>query len=218
MMTSVLLVVGAYLAGAIPTGLLAGRLLRGVDIREFGSGSTGTTNTLRTLGKGPAIFVLAWDIAKGAGPVLLARWLTGEPLIEVLAGLAAVAGHDWPVYAGFRGGRGVATTVGATLAMLPVVVFVALVVAAVLLWRWRYVSLMSIAATVTGAVLIVALAATGRIDAVYSVWAVAAAPLIVLLHRGNIRRLLAGTEPKLGQGGQRRIPPNTPAPSGGRSR
>ncbi len=112
----------------------------------------------------------------------------------------------------------VATTVGATLAMLPVVVFVALVVAAVLLWRWRYVSLMSIAATVTGAVLIVALAATGRIDAVYSVWAVAAAPLIVLLHRGNIRRLLAGTEPKLGQGGQRRIPPNTPAPSGGRSR
>ncbi len=182
-------VIGGYLLGAIPTGLVVGRVLKGVDIREYGSGKTGTTNTLRTLGLGPAIVVLLVDMLKGVLPVLVAKLVTGDPRVEVAGALAAIIGHDWPAYAGFRGGRGVATSFGATVAMMPPLGLV-----------------LSILGAAITAVIVVLLAATGRVPVAYAVFGVAAATLIVALHRSNIARLLAGTEPKLGQGGERRRP------------
>src|SRR5712691_5730478 len=96
----------AYLLGAIPSGLLVGKIAKGVDLREFGSGKTGATNALRTLGKLPAALVLLADLLKGIVAILVAHVLTGGSLsAECLAGLAAAVGHNWPVYAGFRGGR-----------------------------------------------------------------------------------------------------------------
>ncbi len=105
------LVAGAagYLLGSVPTGYVMGRLLRGIDVRDYGSGKTGGTNTLRTLGLRVAVFVTVVDIAKGAVAVLIARAISDEPYVQTVAGLAAVAGHVWPVYVGFRGGRGVGT-------------------------------------------------------------------------------------------------------------
>lgn len=193
-----------YLIGSIPFGLLAGRLLRGVDIREYGSGSTGTTNTLRTLGKGPAIAVLLLDILKGVAPVLIAKMISDDARLQVVGALAAIIGHDFPVYAGFRGGRGVASSFGATLAMMPLLGIFLPFLGGLILFPFRYVSLMSVLATSIAAVLIIALAWTERVPDPYAAYAVAAAALILYLHRGNITRLLAGTEPKLGQGGQKR--------------
>ena len=204
--TFLVFALGGYLLGSVPTGLIVGRLLKGVDIREYGSGKTGMTNTLRTLGPVPAVTVLVIDLLKGALPVLAARYFAGDARVEVVAALAAIAGHDWPVYAGFRGGRGVATTVGATIAMMPLLGLVLPLIGAAILLPFRYVSLMSILGSVIAGALIVALAITDRVPGPYAVFGVVAALLIVVLHRENITRLLAGTEPKLGQGGDKRAP------------
>lgn len=211
-------IVGGYLFGAIPTGLLVGRLLKGVDIREFGSGKIGMTNTLRTLGPRAAALVFAGDVLKGALPVLVAKAVTGDASVEVAVALAAIVGHDWPVYAGFRGGRGVSTSFGATAAMMPLLAPVMLLLAGLILLPFRYVSLASMAATVISALLVFALAATDRVPGPYVVYAIGAATLIVVLHRDNIRRLLAGVEPKLGQGGSKRAAPAKKYVAGGRSR
>ncbi len=202
----VVVAITGYLLGSIPTGLMVGRLVKGVDIRDYGSGKTGMTNTLRTLGRGPAITVLVVDLLKGAVPVLLARFLTDDARVQVAGALAAIAGHDWPVYAGFRGGRGVATTFGATVAMMPPLGLILPLIAGLVLLPFRYVSLMSVATTTLAAAIIVILAATDRVPNAYGVFAVIAAALIVVLHRENIGRLLARTEPKLGQGGSKRAP------------
>src|SRR5947209_4379055 len=118
----------AYLIGSIPFGLIVGRRVRGVDIREFGSGKTGFTNSLRTIGLGPSILVLAGDFLKGALPVLLAARLFGSPALEVVAASFAVVGHVWPVFAGFKGGRGVTTAFGATAAMIPALAVIILLI------------------------------------------------------------------------------------------
>jgi glycerol-3-phosphate acyltransferase PlsY len=143
---------------------------------------------------------------KGVLPVLVAKLVTGDPRVEVAGALAAIIGHDWPAYAGFRGGRGVATSFGATVAMMPPLGLVLPLIGAAILYPFRYVSLMSILGAAITAVIVVLLTATGRVPVAYAVFGVAAATLIVALHRSNIARLLAGTEPKLGQGGERRRP------------
>lgn len=195
---------GCYLLGAIPFGLIMGRLTRGVDIRDYGSGKTGMTNTLRTLGKGPAILVLLLDVLKGALPVVLARSMSDNSWLQVVGALAAIAGHDWPIYAGFRGGRGVATSLGAMTAMAPLLGPITLIVAVLVLIPTRIVSLMSVVSTLFAAALFLILARTGYLPGPYAAFAAVAGPLVVFLHRDNIRRLLAGTEPKMGQGGSRR--------------
>ena len=115
-----------YLLGSLPMGLIAGKVVRGVDIRDYGSGKTGFTNALRTIGLKAALLVLLGDALKGAVPVLIARLLSDDAYAQMVAGLAAVVGHDWPVFAGFRGGRGVTTFFGVLLAMNPLV-FLAMV-------------------------------------------------------------------------------------------
>ena len=196
-----------YLLGSIPSGLIASRLARGIDIREYGSGNTGFTNVLRTVGARWGIAVLIADLAKGALPVLLARLISDEPFAQAFAGLAAAIGHDWPLYIGFRGGRGVATSYGAALAMSPIAAAALLPAAGVLVAVTRTMSVMSLGMAPVLAVLFVVLAALGMHPWAYAAYAVAAAALLILLHRENIQRLLAGAEPRIGEGGKQREPP-----------
>jgi glycerol-3-phosphate acyltransferase PlsY len=192
-----------YLLGSIPVGLLVGRAARGIDIREFGSGKTGSTNVLRTVGLRWGAVALLGDLAKGVVPVLIARFLADEAYVQTVAGLAAGVGHDWPVFAGFRGGRGVATSFGAAVAMDPLALAL-LPVGIGLVAVTRIMSVMSVGMAPVLALLFVALAAAGVHPWAYAVYAVIAAAMVIVLHRENIERLLAGTEPKIGSGGRRR--------------
>ena len=204
----------SYLVGSIPWGYIAGRVLKGIDVRDFGSGVTGATNVMRTLGRGPFVAVLLADALKGYVPVLV-TWIAFESHdLQVASGLAAVLGHDFPVYIGFRGGRGVATSFGVYAALaLPVSVSL-LAVALFIVLTFRYMSLMSIVTVPLGALALIALVPLG-VDEDYTytkaVFGAFATALVLVRHMGNIRRLIRGTEPKLGEGGKRR----RPAPSGG---
>lgn len=196
-----------YLLGSIPAGLIAGRVARGIDIRHFGSGKTGFTNALRTLGARWGAIVLIADLAKGVAPVVIARVLSDEPYALTVAGLAAAVGHDWPVFAGFHGGRGVAASFGAALAMNPIAAVAMVPVGVGLVAATRIMSVMSVGMAPVLAVVFVALAAADVHPWAYAVYAVLAAGIVIVLHRENIERLLAGTEPKIGQGGRQREEP-----------
>jgi glycerol-3-phosphate acyltransferase PlsY len=193
-----------YLLGSLPMGLIAGKLVRGVDIRDYGSGKTGFTNALRTIGLKAALLVLLGDVVKGVAPVLIARLLSDDAYAQTVAGLAAVVGHDWPVFAAFRGGRGVTTFFGVLLAMNPLVFLAMVPVGVGIAVVTRYMSVMSILSAVLAAAVLIGLAAADILPAAYAVYASLGAALIVFLHRENIGRLLAGKEPKIGRGGERR--------------
>jgi len=199
-------VAAGYLLGGIPFGLIVGRLAGVRDVREYGSGKTGFTNSLRTLGIKWALLVVVGDIAKGGAAVLIGRLLLDEPWAAALAGVAAVLGHIYPVYAGFRGGRGVSTAFGAFLAVSPPAALAVVTFSLVILYLFRYASLMSVVGVFVGFVVVIALVWVGDLAGPYAVFAVATMLAVEVSHRGNIRRLLAGTEPKLGQGGTRRAP------------
>jgi glycerol-3-phosphate acyltransferase PlsY len=195
-----------YVLGSVQPGLIVGQIYRGIDLREYGSGKTGFTNALRTLGLGPAIIVVTVDITKGAAPVLIARLLFESPWPATLAGVGAVVGHTWPLFAQFRGGRGVATAFGAFFVMAPLAALLAVVAGVVLLAITRYVSVMSMVGVAFGLLAMVAFVQMGWLDAEYLLFGVAVTLSVELNHLGNLRRLLAGTEPKLGQGGAPRAP------------
>ena len=193
----------AYLLGSIPTGYLAGRLLRGIDIREHGSGSTGATNVLRTLGKGPALTVLLVDVLKGAAAILLARWFYAWlqapavwlPWTVCLCGLAVLLGHSRSIWLGLTGGKSAATGLGVLLAMSWPVGIGAAAVFVTVLAILRIVSLASMLAAVTAAVLVCLLPE----PLAYRLLVVAGGVYVIALHRANIARLLTGTEPKVGR-------------------
>jgi len=189
--------VASYLVGAIPTSYLVVRLVRGEDLRKLGSGNLGATNLFRVLGWRYAVPVGLFDMLKGAVPVLVfAPRAGGGELVPLLLGVTAVIGHVFPVFIGFRGGKGVATGAGVVLGLAPWAFLAALVTWAVLVRLTGYVSLGSVVA---------ALVMPAALYLVYPerrqlVWLfVALAALIVLLHRANIRRLLAGTEHRFGR-------------------
>jgi acyl phosphate:glycerol-3-phosphate acyltransferase len=182
----------AYAVGSIPSGFLIGRLAGIHDIRRYGSGNVGATNVLRTLGWRPALFVLALDTAKGVAGVLLARSAGGSPAWQAAGGCAAMAGHMWPFTIGFRGGRGVATGLGVTLALDPIAAAVVSVVFVVVVGVSRYVSLGSItAATMSLIVLGLRGASWGQI-----IVAGLGVSAVIWRHQSNIRRLLTGQESK----------------------
>lgn len=204
----------AYLFGATPTGYLAGKLLRGIDIREHGSRSTGATNVLRTLGKGPALVVLLVDVLKGAAAILFARWFfpwlatlpsvappasldvqTWAPWAVCLAGLAALLGHGRSIWLNFTGGKSAATGLGVLIAVSWPVGLGALAVFAAVLAVSRIVSLGSMLAALTAIGLVVGLAH----PLPYQLLVIAGSAYVIVRHRANIQRLLAGTEPRLGQ-------------------
>jgi glycerol-3-phosphate acyltransferase PlsY len=184
-------IVASYLLGATPTSYLAGRLARGIDLREHGSKNLGATNVYRLLGWAYAIPVAIIDVAKGAVPVaLFGRWAGGPDWLPVTLGGAAVLGHMFSPYVRFKGGKGVATAAGVFLALAPLAFAIALPVWGLCLWLTGYVSLSSIVAALTFPLWV-----RLTTNAAPTFWAsVVLALLIVLAHRVNIQRLLAGTE------------------------
>jgi acyl phosphate:glycerol-3-phosphate acyltransferase len=198
---TVVLMLIAYLAGSIPVGLLVARYSGGTDPRTIGSGRTGGTNALRALGRGRAALVVGGDLLKGALPVVLARFVTGDPLVEVLCGAAAVAGAIWSVFAGFRSGRGVATGVGTMLVIQPVAVLLATPVFIGVILLTRYVSLGSLlgSAAMLPAMLLVLLVVP-ETPLPYVIYSAVGAALIWMAHADNIDRLLHGTERKFDLG------------------
>ena len=191
-----------YLIGALPFGVLIGKAVANVDVREHGSGAMGMTNVLRTVGKPAAAAVLALDIGKGVAAVIIAKWIFDSPGAEVAAALAALVGHNWPVFIGFRGGRGTASGWGALWVISPIAGFVATVIGLSLVAITRYVSLGSIAAASLGSLVLIGLTLTGiagGAPTVYCWYGAIGGSLIVFRHRENIARLLNGTERKIGQ-------------------
>jgi glycerol-3-phosphate acyltransferase PlsY len=197
MIARLAMLVASYLMGAIPTSYLAARWFRGIDLRQHGSGNLGATNVYRTLGAKFAIPVGLFDMAKGAVPVLvLAPLASTSTYFAILCGILAVVGHVFSVFVRFRGGKGVATASGVMLGLAPWAVLVAFVAWAIVVRLTGYVSLGSI---VGAAVLPIAawLLQPARREFIWIEVVVAAA--IILLHRANIRRLLAGTENRFGR-------------------
>jgi glycerol-3-phosphate acyltransferase PlsY len=196
------LIVGAYLCGSIPMGVLVARLTGGVDPRTVGSGRTGGTNALRALGPRRAAVVVVGDLLKGAVPVLVARYVSGSAAVEVLCGLAAVAGAIWSVFVGFRSGRGVGTGVGTMLVIQPVAVLLAAPVFVAVILITRYVSLGSLlgSAALFPAMLVIWAVAAGAVPPGYLVYAIIGPALIWVAHADNIDRLLHGTERKFDLG------------------
>jgi glycerol-3-phosphate acyltransferase PlsY len=209
-----------YLLGSIPTGWLAGLWLAGLDIRTQGSGSTGATNVLRVLGKGPALAVFIVDVLKGTAAVLLARYLleTGlggaagtlnpgvlDPgLVDwavVAAGLAALAGHIWPIWLGGKGGKAVATGLGVLLGLAWPVGLASFGVFLAVLSISRVVSLSSVVAALALPLLMAAWCGPAGLRPAYMGLALLTTLLVVWRHRANLQRLWAGTEPRLGQKG-----------------
>ncbi|OWP62506.1 acyl-phosphate glycerol 3-phosphate acyltransferase [Hymenobacter amundsenii] len=198
------LLVAAYLIGSIPTALWVGRAFFGLDIREHGSGNSGATNTFRVLGKKPGSFVMAVDVLKGWVATSLATVLVGQGAIrpeqllyfQLACGVLAVVGHIYPIWAGFRGGKGVATVLGMMLAIAPATVGVCILVFITVLLISRYVSLSSMSAGLTFALL--QLLPAFRPDNSLLLWfGFVLAALLVYTHRANIGRLRAGTESRV---------------------
>lgn len=193
-MEAVIAVAFGYLAGSVPFAFLLARR-HGVDLRRSGSGNVGAANVLRTSGVPNAVVAMCLDVAKGAAAVLVAQRLSGGPATPVAGGLAAVIGHIYPVWIGFRGGKGVATTAGVFIVLAPIAVAIAGTVFALATWATRYVSVGSMTAAVTLAVAVAAAEASSAV----AVGGVAAAIIILHRHRGNLGRLFAGTERRVGE-------------------
>ncbi|MCM3784030.1 glycerol-3-phosphate 1-O-acyltransferase PlsY [Neobacillus mesonae] len=195
MVLSITAVIISYLLGSVSFSFLLGKLTKGIDIRDHGSGNAGATNTLRTLGKGPAILVLVLDIAKGIAAVWIGKWLGGDSdWVPALCGISAIVGHNWPVFFRFRGGKGIATAIGvlATLCFLPALY--AGIIAILSIVITRYVSL--------GSLIFVFLTPLFLLILFYP-WPVFWSSLIICIfafwrHRSNIAKLMKGQENKLG--------------------
>ncbi|MCK1546930.1 glycerol-3-phosphate acyltransferase [Bradyrhizobium sp. 179] len=204
----------AYLFGSMPTGYLAGKLLKGVDIREHGSKSTGATNALRTLGKWPALVVLIADVLKGVAAIIVARsfcpWLYTElsptpptasdlqiwvPWVVCLAGIAVLVGHSRSIWLNFTGGKSAATGLGVLLAMSWPVGLCAATVFGTVLAMARIVSLSSMLAALTAIVLVCG----SEHPSPYRLLVIGGGLYVIVRHRANVQRLLAGTEPRLGR-------------------
>lgn len=200
-----------YLMGSIPVGVIVSRLVARVDVRDHGSGMTGTTNVLRTAGRKAAVMVVAGDLLKGALPVIFAGLIIGNgylsaggfgfaaPFGKVLAGLGAVAGHNWSVFLRFRGGRGVATYFGALAAMVPLVAILGLEILILSAFSTRFMSLGSIAGVVASYTIIVPLTLLNDSPIEYLLFSILGVVIIIAMHRGNIARLLSGKERRLGE-------------------
>jgi len=189
----ILPIIIGYLIGSIPFGVIAGKL-RKIDIRKVGSGNIGATNIYRTFGTAPAIAVFILDLLKGALAVYIARAIfPTSPAIIVVSGIAAVIGHMYPVYIGFKGGKGSATGLGVLLGIAPDLFIIAMIYVAISIAVTRYVSVTSIG----GVILLAVLMFTFHKPVEYSIAAIIVATLVIYKHLPNIKRLLSGTESKI---------------------
>lgn len=207
----VAVVIMGYLLGSIPFGLLISRWRAGVDIRRYGSGKIGTTNVLRTAGKKAAFMVLVLDLLKGALAVVFAGLIVGRNYLVVdnfafgmlvaqcLAALAAVAGHIWPVFLRFHGGRGVVTFLGGLAALCPPAAIFGGEVLIIGAGLTRYMSLASICGAVSTYTILVPLTILNGFPIELLAYALIGSVIVIIMHRDNIRRLLSGKERKLGE-------------------
>ena len=202
-MQELLLIIVAYLIGSIPTAVLVSKYFFGIDIRDYGSGNAGATNTFRILGKGWGTFVMTVDVLKGVIAsflyLLLPYYLTNEwerTNFMIGLGLSAVVGHIYPIWANFKGGKGVATLLGMVVAIQPLVALCVLGVFSLVLYLTRFVSLSSILASIAFPMFI--LVVFNEPEPLYRVFAIAVALLVILTHQKNISRLLQGNESKAG--------------------
>ena len=188
-----------YVLGSIPFGVIMGRVVKRVDIRDYGSGKMGVTNVVRSVGVPAGALVLLLDMGKGVVAVVIARVVSDVQAVEAAAALAALVGHNWPVFIGFRGGRGTAPGWGGLVILSPWSGLAATLVALPLLGLTRYVSVGSLVGASVGAALLIGLAASGHAPWGYIWFGMIGGPLIVFRHKDNIQRLFQGTERKLGQ-------------------
>jgi glycerol-3-phosphate acyltransferase PlsY len=189
-----LILVAAYLIGSVPFAVILARRWGGADLRRTGSGNVGATNVLRTLGVTPGVLVALLDMMKGAASVLIARQFDGGGTTPAAAGVAAVVGHVFPVWLGFRGGKGVAAACGVFWVLAPIATLVSLAVFVASIWISRYVSVGSVLASAT----LPPVAYATHCAASSVVAACAIATLIILRHRTNLVRVHAGTERRVG--------------------
>ena len=195
----VLACVLSYLVGSIPTGLVLGKLVWHVDLREYGSHNIGATNAWRTRCKGPGTIICVLDLLKGVLGVWFGLHFAGVPLALVLGGIFAIVGHSWSLFLAFKGGKGVATGLGVILMLMPKATLFVFLVWLVLVFLTRYVSLGSIVA----AALVPVFAWFFNEPAEYILFGLAAAVFVIYRHKSNIGRLLNGTESKIKAGHRR---------------
>jgi len=193
-MKYVLVSIIAYLMGNIATAYLVSRAFGKIDIREHGSGNSGSTNVFRVLGAKPAVIVFLGDVLKGTAAVLIGRYLGGS-YGEILAGIFVVAGHNWPILLGGKGGKGIATTIGLMLPIDPLMVVMILIVGIIVIITTRYVSLASIVGVT---IYPIAMIITQK-PLEYIIFSLVLSSVAIFKHRSNIERLLKGTESKFGQ-------------------
>ena len=197
-MTDLLILAACYFMGSIPFGVIIGKITRGVDIRDYGSGNIGATNAMRTLGAGPAILVLILDSAKGLFAVELCRHFGMNPILISLGALLCVLGHTFSVFLNFKGGRAVAASFGVIIGLSPIIAGIAFGLWVSLVFLTRYVSIASILATLTVPLLMIFWKSM-HVPLAYQILASIAATAIVLKHIPNMKRLINGTESKIGQ-------------------
>jgi glycerol-3-phosphate acyltransferase PlsY len=208
----VAVVIIAYLLGSIPFGVIIGKISKGVNITKYGSGKIGGTNVMRSIGTKAGILTIVLDIAKAAGAVALAGIIVGSgalsiagiglhygQLAQVAAGLAVVAGHIWPIFLKFKGGRGVASFFGTLIPIFPPAAIFGGEIVAVVALNSKYMSLGSIMAVIATWCLLVPLTIVYKLSPIYLAYGLAGMAIIIYQHRGNIRRLQQGTERRLGE-------------------
>lgn len=205
MLSIITIIFLSYLAGSIPTSIIMSKLTRGIDIRDYGSGNAGATNAIRVLGWKIGIIVIIVDVGKGILATLLISKLRIDPvpisynLVQIIAGLSAVLGHIWTIFAGFKGGKGVGTAAGMLFSLYPLAGIICLLVFAIVLLGGRYVSVASMCAAISLPIVILLLNKFFN----YSIsnelfyFAIFMAALIVFTHRSNIKRLIKGEENRI---------------------
>ena len=204
-MTIALLLIGCYLMGTLPSGLIITKVFNSIDVRQYGSGNAGVTNILRTVGVWPALSVLIFDVGKGMLAVILTKSIAPAPELEVAAAISVMVGHNWPVFLKFKGGKGSATGIGSVFAISPCVGILMLAIGLPIIAFFRYVSLGAITGALVVLIAMIILpiyypdAPMGVASLTYAIYPALAVPMIIFRHRENVSRLIKGQENKLGK-------------------
>jgi len=202
MLTIISIIVLSYLAGSIPTSIICSKLFKGIDIRDYGSGNAGGTNAMRVLGWKIGVLVMLIDVVKGVFATLVISQIRidlvnlSPNLIQIIAGMSAIFGHIWTIFAGFKGGKGVGTAAGMLFALYPIAGVVCVAIFASVLLTTRYVSLSSMPAAVAFPIVVLLFKNWRGYSGELIYFAVFIAILIVFTHRSNIKRLIKGEESK----------------------
>jgi len=196
----VISLISAYLIGSIPTAYLFGRIIKGIDIRNYGSGNVGATNVYRVVGKVPGFMALFLDILKGCLPVIILPVIFNVDnnmitidTYKLLIGISAIAGHVWPVFLKFKGGKGVATTAGVVLALMPAVFIISFIIWVLVFIIFRYVSLASVIAAIAMPIAVIVL----KMPISIAIFAIMLSIVGIYKHKSNISRLIKGEEKKI---------------------